>query len=420
MEKAWRRSEALNKPILVQKFGGSSVATSEHLKNVARRVVAKHRAGHAVVVVVSAMGKTTDSLIGLAREVTVQADRREMDMLLHAGEIISAALLSMAITDAGVPAVSFTGAQAGMRTDRSHTQARVRAVEAERVLDELCEGRIVVVAGFQGVSENLEITTLGRGGSDTSAVAMAVGLNAACEILTDVEGIYTADPRLVENPRKLKWCSYDEMLELAILGARVLHSRSVEIARRFDVPLVVATSFTDAPGTMICSAERAKKELGVMEDVSLRGIAHRKDVTKISLVGVPDNPGVAAKVFSALSKHNVSIKLIVQAEHRGGKNDIAFLVSSEDVPLLRVHIDDLVKSVDAERSVVDEDLATVSLVGEGVHREPGIAARMFTALAEKEINIDLISTSNLMLTCVIPEGQAEAAVQSLHGEFFEE
>ena len=413
-------SGALSRPILVQKYGGSSVATAAHLQNVARRVVGRHREGQAVVVVVSAMGKTTDSLVDLSREVTARPDRREMDMLLHAGEIISSALLSMAISEAGVPAISFTGAQAGMRTDRSHTQARVRAVEADRVLQELALGKIVVVAGFQGVSENLEITTLGRGGSDTSAVAMAVGLKGTCEILTDVEGIYTADPRIVKSPRKLKWCSYDEMLELAILGARVLHSRSVEIARRFDVSLLVATSSGDAPGTTICSAERAKKELAIMEDVSLRGIAHRTDVVKISLVGVPDSPGIAAKVFSNVGKHDVSISLIVQAEHHGGKNDIAFLISADDLPVLQPHIDDLAKSVDAERSVIDESLATVSLVGEGVKREPGIAARMFTSLGDEKINIDLISTSNLMLTCVIPADQAELAVRSLHREFFED
>jgi aspartate kinase len=403
----------------VQKYGGSSVATAAHLRNVARRVVARYREGNAVVVVVSAMGKTTDSLINLSRELTERPDRREMDMLLHAGEIISSALLSMAITEAGVPAISFTGAQAGMRTDRSHTQARIRAVEADRVLEELARDKIVVVAGFQGVAENLEITTLGRGGSDTSAVAMAVGLKGKCEILTDVEGIYTADPRVVEHPRKLRWCSYDEMLELAILGAKVLHSRSVEIARRFDVPLLVATSMSEAPGTTICSVERAKEELGIMEDVSLRGIAHRTDVVKIALVGVPDSPGVAAKVFTSVGKLDVSINLIVQAEHHGGRNDIAFLVSTTDLPVLRPILDDLVKSVDAERVVIDEKLATVSLVGEGVKREPGIAARMFTALADEQINIDLISTSNLMLTCVIPEEHAQTAVRSLHREFFE-
>lgn len=411
----------LQKRVLVQKYGGSSVATVDHMKNVARRVVARHRAGDAVVVVVSAMGKTTDGLIALSDEIAPRPERRELDMLLHSGEIKSAALLAMAITEAGVRAVAFTGQQAGMRTDALHTQARIRAVDGARVLEELRAGRIVVVAGFQGVTENLEITTLGRGGSDTSAVAMAVGINAdACEILTDVDGVYTADPRIVDKPRKLAWCSYDEMLELAILGAKVLHSRSVEIARRFDVPLVVATSFKELPGTIVCSAERGQKEFGTMEQVELRGLAHRKDVAKISLVGVADQPGVAAKIFTAMEQHGFNTHLIVQSEHRAGQNDISFLVGSDIVVRIEPHLDELVKSVSAEQAVVDEDVATISVVGEGIQREPGIAARMFTSLAQHDINLDLISSSNLMLTCVIPESSIEQAVQTLHKEFFED
>ena len=316
--------KVLGKDILVQKYGGSSVATSQHMKNVARRVAARSRDGRPVVVVVSAMGKTTDSLITLSREITFHPERREMDMLLHAGEIISTALLAMAVAEEGVPSISFTGQQAGMITDGSHTQARIQSVDGERILEELEKGRVVVIAGFQGVTANREITTLGRGGSDTSAVAVAVGIGAKeCEILTDVDGVYTADPRVVEKPRKLAWCSYDEMLELAILGAKVLHSRSVEIARRFDMPILVATSFSDAPGTVICSVEKARKELGIMEAVSVRGIAHQKNVTKISLVGVKDQPGVAGKLFTSIGRHDIDIHMIVQAEHHGGKNDIS-------------------------------------------------------------------------------------------------
>ncbi len=413
-------SKSVTKPVLVQKYGGSSVATSDLIKNVARRVVARQQEGNAVVVVVSAMGKTTDSLINLSKEITQHPERREMDMLLHAGEIISTALVAMAIAELGVPSVSFTGQQAGMRTDSSHTQARILGVDGSRISDELEKGKVVVIAGFQGVTEDLQVTTLGRGGSDTSAVAIAVGIGAsACEILTDVDGVYTADPRVVEKPLKMAWCSYDEMLELAILGAKVLHSRSVEIARRFDVPVLVATSYKDVPGTIICSPEKAKKELRNMEEVSVRGIAHQKNVAKISLVDVPDQPGIAAKVFTTIGKLDINIHLIVQAEHRGGKNDISFLVGGDMLPRVNRILDDLVQLVSGGRAVVEENVATVSLVGEGVQREPGIAARMFTTLATEGINIDLISTSNLMLTCVIPKDRAEDGVRALHREFFE-
>lgn len=415
----------LGKPLLVQKYGGSSVATVAHVKNVAKRVVARQREGNAVVVVVSAMGKTTDSLVSLSKEITATPNRREMDLLLHAGEIISSSLLAMAITECGVPAVALTGQQAGMRTDGSHTEAKVHAVEGSRVLDELSSGHVVVVAGFQGVTESLEITTLGRGGSDTSAVAVAVGIGAdRCEILTDVDGVYTTDPRVAKKARRMDWCSYDEMLELAILGAKVLHSRSVEIARRYDLPILVATSFSDAPGTVICSpeyrAKTTKKELGAVEEVTLRGIAHKTDVAKISLLGVPDQPGIAGQVFAAIGAEDVSIQLIVQAEHRGGTNDISFLIPAASEPRLRGHLDALLQQVKGEKVLIDLDVATISLVGEGVQREPGVAARFFNALALENINIDLISTSNLMVTCVIAEADTERAVQAVHRTFFEE
>ncbi len=430
------------KPILVQKYGGTSVATIEHIRRVASRVADAHREDRAVVVIVSAMGETTDELVALAGEAAVRPSRREMDMLLHAGEIVSASLLAMAITDAGVPAISVTGQQAGMRTDGDHTRARIRAVRAERVREELAQGRVVVVAGFQGVTDALEITTLGRGGSDTTAVAMAAGLDAeSCEILTDVDGVYTADPRIVREARRLEWCSYDEMLELATLGARVLHSRSVEMARRFKVPLVVATSFRRAPGTVIAAG--TTRSLGeepgedgrssgtapddrstledsrTMEQVSLRGLAHKTDVAKIALVGVPDRPGVAGDVFSALGDAGINISLVVQAEHRGGTNDIAFLVGSEALADLHPKLEELREKIGAEKMLVDENVATVSIVGEGVQREPGVAARMFRTLGGNGINIDLISSSNLMLTCVIPAERIEDALRALHREFFE-
>ena len=409
-----------NTPILVQKYGGTSVATVDQIRLVAKRVAAQRRQGKAVVVVVSAMGKTTDELVALSRELSSQPARREMDMLLHAGEIISASLLAIALEEEGVSAVSLTGSQAGMITDETHMQARIEQVEGERILHHLTRGRVVVITGFQGVSRRNEITTLGRGGSDTSAVAFAVGIGARqCEILTDVDGVYTADPRIVENPLKLSWCSYDEMLEMASLGAKVLHSRSVEIARKFGIELIVSSSAKEAPGTLVCSSEKGRKEFGEMEEVLIRGVAHNADVAKVSLLGVPDEPGIAGKVFEVLGAHSVNILLIVQAESHEGHNDISFLVSSEMLSQIQGDLDALSGKIGARKVIVDQGVGTVSVVGEGVQRESGIAGRMFNALAEEGINIDLISTSNLMISCVVAEEFLEKAVQAVHREFLE-
>ena len=409
-----------NTPILVQKYGGTSVATVDQIRLVAKRVAAQRRQGKAVVVVVSAMGKTTDELVALSRELSSQPARREMDMLLHAGEIISASLLAIALEEEGVSAVSLTGSQAGMITDETHMQARIEQVEGERILHHLTRGRVVVITGFQGVSRRNEITTLGRGGSDTSAVAFAVGIGARqCEILTDVDGVYTADPRIVENPLKLSWCSYDEMLEMASLGAKVLHSRSVEIARKFGIELIVSSSAQEAPGTLVCSSEKGRKEFGEMEEVLIRGVAHNADVAKVSLLGVPDEPGIAGRVFDVLGAHSVNILLIVQAESHEGHNDISFLVSSEMLSQIQGDLDALSGKSGARKVVVDQGVGTVSVVGEGVQRESGIAGRMFNALAEEGINIDLISTSNLMISCVVAEEFLEKAVQAVHREFLE-
>lgn len=409
-----------NTPILVQKYGGTSVATVDQIRLVAKRVAAQRRQGKAVVVVVSAMGKTTDELVALSRELSSQPARREMDMLLHAGEIISASLLAIALEEEGASAVSLTGSQAGMITDETHMQARIEQVEGERILHHLTRGRVVVITGFQGVSRRNEITTLGRGGSDTSAVAFAVGIGARqCEILTDVDGVYTADPRIVENPLKLSWCSYDEMLEMASLGAKVLHSRSVEIARKFGIELIVSSSAQEAPGTLVCSSEKGRKEFGEMEEVLIRGVAHNADVAKVSLLGVPDEPGIAGRVFDVLGAHSVNILLIVQAESHEGHNDISFLVSSEMLSQIQGDLDALSGKIGARKVIVDQGVGTVSVVGEGVQRESGIAGRMFTALAEEGINIDLISTSNLMISCVVAEDLLEKAVQAVHREFLE-
>lgn len=410
-----------DRPILVQKYGGSSVATPELIQNVARRVVRSHRGGWRVAVVVSAMGKTTDGLIELSKKITRRPVPREMDMLLHAGEIISTALLAMAIAEEGVPSISFTGSQAGMVTDGLHTQARIQEVQGERILEELGRGRVVVVAGFQGITAGREITTLGRGGSDTSAVAIAVGVRAQrCEILTDVDGVYTADPRVVARPRKMAWCSYDELLELAVLGAKVMHSRSVEIARRFGMPFQVCTSFSETPGTWVSSPEMARKELGIVEQVSIRGIASNQKVAKVSILKVPDQPGVAARLFEKIGHAGININLIVQAQSHAGFNDITFVVAEDSLPYLSPLLDDAVASVRGERALVDALVGTVSVVGEGVQREPGIAARAFGALAAQGINIDLISTSNLMITCVIPRQRVEDGVRALHSAFFPE
>jgi aspartate kinase len=391
------------------------------IQNVARRVAKNHRSGWATAVVVSAMGKTTDGLIDLSRKISKRPQPREMDMLLSAGEIISTALLAMAIAEEGVPSISFTGFQAGMVTDGLHTQARVQEVQGGRILEELGRGRVVVVAGFQGMTAGRDITTLGRGGSDLSAIAIAAGIGARrCEILTDVDGVYTADPRVAPRARKMAWCSYDELLELAILGAKVMHSRSVEMARRFGIPFQVCTSYSDAPGTWISSREVASKEFGIMEQVSIRGIASNQKVAKVSILKVPDRPGIAAKLFSEIGRGGINIHLIVQAQSHAGTNDITFVVAQDSLNNLSPILDEAVASVGGDQALVDEKVGTVSVVGEGVEREPGVAAKAFSALAAQGINIDLISTSNLMITCVVPRARVEDAVRALHDAFFPE
>lgn len=404
-----------NRRILVQKYGGSSVASVEHIQRVARRVIKQQKDGWSVVVVVSAMGKSTDELVGLSKQITNLPPPRETDMLLHAGEIISSSLLAMAIDAEGVPALSFTGSQAGMRTDESHTQAKIQTVDGTRILDQLDQGRVVVVTGFQGVSPSQEVTTLGRGGSDTSAVAIAVGVGAdRCEILTDVDGIYTSDPRVVPEARKLPWCSYDEMLEMAVLGARVLHSRSVEIARRFKVPFQVCTSFEESPGTWVSTPEIARKEFGIMEQVLIRGVAHDRNVAKVSIGQVPDRPGIASTIFQAIGEAGINIRMIVQAQSHHGTNDVTFVIEQDDLPRLQQIADDVVAEVGGNEVLISEDVGTVSVVGEGVARETGVAARIFDTLGKHDINIDLISTSNLMITCVVPEARVDDAVRALH------
>lgn len=395
-------------PLLVQKYGGTSVGTPERIHRVAERIAATRRAGTDLVVVVSAMGDATDDLIELARKVSDRSHPRELDMLLTAGERISMALVAMAVIDRGQEAVSFTGSQSGIVTDTSHTQAKILEVKADRIREELKRGRVVIVAGFQGVSREREVTTLGRGGSDTTAVALAAALHAeACEIYTDVDGVYTADPRVVPKARKLSALSYDEMLELASLGARVLHNRSVEIARRFQVPVHVRSSFNANEGTRIQKGES-------MEQVVIRGIAHDPDVAKIALLGVPDRPGVAAEIFRAVGGQGVNVRMIVQANGSDSKNDVTFAVGAHEVKGVLPTVEELRKRLGARAFVYDPDVAILSVVGEGLATSPGTAGEVFAALAQAGVNIEIISTSSITITCIVRKVDVERAVRSLH------
>ena len=394
--------------LLVQKYGGTSVGSPERIQAVAERIVRTRRANVGLVVVVSAMGDTTDDLIDLARRVSSRSHPRELDMLLTSGERISMALLAMAVNDRGQEAVSFTGSQSGIVTDTSHTQAKILEVKADRIKDELKKGRVVIVAGFQGVSRDREVTTLGRGGSDTTAVALAAALDALeCEIYTDVDGVYTADPRVVPGARKLKALSYDEMLELASLGARVLHNRSVEIARRFGVPVHVRSSFNWNEGTRIAKGES-------MEQVVIRGIAHDADVAKVALLGVPDRPGVAAEIFRAIGGHGVNVRMIVQASAAEGKNDVTFAVGAHEVGAVLPIVEEMRKRLGARAFVYDPDVAILSVVGEGLATSAGTAGLVFEALAKAGVNIELISTSSITITCIVRQADVERAVRSLH------
>jgi aspartate kinase len=397
------------------KFGGTSVATPDLMKNAVKRIAARRAEGHRVVVVVSAMGKTTDRLLELASALSPSPPRRELDVLMSAGEVQSMALLSIALEAEGIPAISFSGRQGGIRTDDRYSQARIVSIDPSRIHRELEQDRVVVVAGFQGENERQDVTTLGRGGSDTSAVAIAAALGArGCEILTDVDGVYTADPRVVPNARRIERLSSDEMLEMATLGARVLHGRSVELARRFDVPLVVASSTRNAPGTRIEPPAEEQK----MEQVVVRAITDDPAVHKVSLVHVPDQPGVAAKVFEVLGAANIAVRLIVQAQSYERHNDITLLLPA-DAALDEGLLQQVVAAVGGESWVLDEDVALLSVVGEGIAREPGIAATIFRTLAAEGINIDVISTSNLVISCVVPESSLAPAARALHAALVE-
>ncbi|HPN65993.1 MAG TPA: aspartate kinase [Candidatus Omnitrophota bacterium] len=399
--------------LIVQKYGGSSVANPGRIKKVAQRVARYKKRGHDVVVVVSALGDTTDELIELASKVTDDPSERETDMLISTGEQISCALLAMAIQELKVPSISFTGAQVGIITDTTHTKARILDISAsDRIKEQLKEGKVVVVAGFQGISIKKEITTLGRGGSDLTAVALAKALGAKiCEIYTDVDGAYTADPRIVRDAKKISMISYDEMLELASLGARVMQPRSVEYGKRYDIPIHVRSSFSNNEGTVIC------KEAKSMEKIDVSGLALQKDEAKITICDVPDKPGAAAVIFKELGSNNIVIDMIVQNVGRTGTTDVSFTVLTEDIEKTMRIAKRVAREIGAGEVIKDESIAKISIVGIGMRSHAGIAARMFKALASKKINIEMISTSEIKISCVIDKKHAEQALKTLHDEF---
>lgn len=398
--------------LLVQKYGGSSVADAGKIKNVARRVVKTREEGHQVVVVVSAMGDTTDELIELAKQITPRPPERELDLLLSTGEIVSSTLLAMAIGNVGYKAVSLTGAQAGIETDASHSKARIRRIEPRRIVKELGKGNIVIVAGFQGITQDRDITTLGRGGSDTTAVALAVSLKATeCQIYTDVEGVFTADPRIVPEARRLDEIGYEEMLELATSGAKVLHSRAVELGGVYHMPILVASSFNDKPGTLINGGDSMEIRNRV------RGIAHDFDVAKVTIVGVPDQPGIATAIFDPLAKANVSVDTIVQNASVNKITDVSFTVAQSDLDKAMSVVKSVAASIRAKECVSDATLGKVSIVGTGMQNAPGYAAKMFRTLSEQDINIQLITTSEIRITCIIAEDRVKDAVKALHKAF---
>ena len=396
--------------LIVQKFGGSSVKDRDRIFNVARIVANTHNAGNDVVVVVSAQGDTTDDLIAKAAEITHNPSAREMDMLLAAGEEISISLLAMALNELGCHATSLTGWQAGFRTDRAYTKARITRLETERISSELERNRVVVVAGFQGLNKLDDITTLGRGGSDTSAVAIAAALHAdRCQIFTDVEGVYTADPRKVRNTRRLKEITFDEMLELASLGAQVLNNRSVELAKKYNVELEVLSSLNPIPGTVV-------KEVTKMEGMLIKGVAKDTDVAVITILNVPDEPGTSFKIFGLLAQKNINVDIILQSTGRDGKKDISFTCAeSEAETALRV----LRESAKFDQVTCDETCAKVSIVGAGMQSHSGVASKMFEAMSNNNINIKMISTSEIKISCIIDREDADKAVSAIHEMLFD-
>ena len=402
--------------LIVQKFGGTSVADPDRMKNVARHVAETRKQGNDVVVVVSAMGKATDNLVELARQVSNNPQGREMDMLLTTGERISMSLLCMALNDLGCEAMSFTGSQVGIITDTSHTKAKILEIKGDRVREALAQGKVAVIAGFQGVSTEREVTTLGRGGSDTTAVAMAAALHAdVCEIYTDVTGVFSADPRMVPQARKLGWLSFDEMLEMAGAGSKVLALRSVEFARNHDVPIHVRSSFTWEQGTWVSGEDNEGRRK--MEDPIISGVVHDVGESKMTLLGVPDKPGVSALLFESLAEANVNVDMIVQNTSIEGTTDISFTLPMADVKTAEPILNAVGKQVGATGVTQDDNIAKLSLVGAGMKSSPGIAAKMFRILADNQVNIEMISTSTIRISVVVRREYLQTALRALHTAF---
>ena len=401
--------------LIVQKFGGTSVANADRIRNVARIITDTYRAGNQVVAVLSAQGDTTDDLIERAAEINPNASKREMDMLLSTGEQISCSLCAMAIEAMGYPVISLTGWQAGMRTNSTYSNARIKRVENERIRNELDRRSIVIVTGFQGVNKYDDVTTLGRGGSDTSAVALAASLHAdLCQIYTDVDGVYTADPRHVKGARKLKEITFDEMLELASLGAQVLHNRSVEMAKRYNVNLEVISSFSGNPGTKV------KEVVKNVEKFHISGVAKDKNIARLALVGLKDEPGIAFKIFSLLGKNKINVDIILQSIGRNESKDISFTVEKSDLEEAKRVLDENKEWIGFDHVDVSDQIAKVSIVGAGMMNTPGMAARMFEALFNAGININMISTSEIKVSVLVAEDDADRAVQVIHDQFFDE
>ena len=398
--------------LIVQKYGGTSVADPDRIRAVADHVLRTHRAGHQVVVVVSAMGKSTDDFVRLAHDVSSDPHGREMDMLLTAGERISMALLCMAIIDMGLHAVSFTGSQAGIVTDTVHGKAKILEVKGDRIRETLAAGAVAVVAGFQGISTDRDITTLGRGGSDTTAVALAASLGAeVCEIYTDVSGVFTADPRVVPEARKLARVSFEEMLEMAATGGKVLALRSVEFARNYGVPVHVRSSFTWEPGTWVVEEDLS------MEQAIISGVTHDASEAKVTIAQVADRPGVAASLFRALADASVNVDMIVQNVSTAGHTDISFTVPKDDLHRAIAVMEKISTDLEATGITHDSNVARVSVVGAGMRTNPGVAATMFEVLAREGVNIEMISTSSIRISCVVPLPDVERAVLALHSAF---
>jgi len=401
--------------LIVQKFGGSSVADADKIRNVARIITETYRKGHSVVAVLSAQGDTTDDLIEKAKEINPNASKREMDMLLSTGEQISISLCAMAIEKMGYQAVSLTGWQAGMLTDSVYSNARIKRIRTERVKKELDKKKIVLVAGFQGINKYDDVTTLGRGGSDTSAVALAASLHAdLCQIYTDVDGVYTADPRHVKGARKLEEITFDEMLELASLGAQVLHNRSVEMAKRYNVNMEVISSFSGNPGTKV------KEVVKTMEKSHVSGVAKDKNVARLALVGLEDRPGIAFKIFSLLAKHGINVDIILQSIGRDDSKDISFTVARSDGEAAKKVLEENKDSIGFQSVELNDHVAKVSIVGAGMANNAGVACKMFEALFSAGINISMISTSEIKVSVLLEERDAERAVQAVHDRFFSE